>query len=110
MTFIAPGSANADGEGGRIVTNCTVFDRRKVYEIVTHAVLDEVQSVHGTGEVERTGRTVGEQRVYHVIATSKALARAMYETEWRDRFRAPHTLISITALFVIDAEIVASRN
>lgn len=102
MTFIAP-------DGGRTVTNGTVHDKRKVYEIIADAVLDEVKSVYGSGEVERTGRKVGEQRVYHVIAKSEDLARTVYEQDYANAFRAPHTLVSITPLFVIDGEIGSWR-
>lgn len=97
MTFIAE-------DGVRTVTNGTVYDRRKLYEIKAGAILDEVQSVWGTGEVEKTGATVNEKRVYHVIATSEDLAVALFKQNWGSPFQR-HTLLSVRVLFVIDAEI-----
>jgi hypothetical protein len=97
MTFIAEG-------GGRTVTNGSVYDARKVYQVVANVVLDEVRSVYGTGEVEKTVKQVTEQRVYHFIAANEALARVLYD----EKFASPswrHTLISITPLFCIDGEI-----
>lgn len=102
MTFIAQG-------GSRTVTNGTVYDRRKVYEIVASATLDEVQSVWGTGEVERTGRKVTEDRTYHIVAVDEDLARALFEKHWGGEFQG-HTLVSIRSLFVLDGEITTGHN
>lgn len=96
MTFIADG-------GGRTVTNCLVYDQRKVYEIVTSAVLNVCASEPG-GEVNRTGETVTKQIVYHIVATSEEFARALYQQKWGSEFQR-HTLISIKVLFVLDGEI-----
>lgn len=95
MTFISEG-------GGRTVRNCTVYDRRKVYEVTTSVVLDCVKCEYN--EVVKTGQTVVEQVVYHVIAHSEELARALYYKRWGSEFQR-HTLISIEPLFVIDGEI-----
>lgn len=108
VTFIAAGSAGPNGEGGRTVTNCTVYDRRKVYEVTTSAVLDVCQSNMG-GEVERTGETVTNTIVYHIIATSEDLARALFKDRWGSKFQR-HTLINIKLLFCIDEEIVTRHN
>lgn len=94
MTFIA--------EGGRTVTNGTVIDKRKVYEITTMAVLDVVKSEWN--EVVKTGQQVTEKRIYHVIAESEELARAFYERRWGSPFQR-HTLLGVALLFVIDGEI-----
>ncbi len=102
MTFIAEG-------GTRTVTNCTVYDRRKVYEITTSVVLDVVQSQYGTGEVERTGQTVVEDRIYHVIADSEEMARALYQARWGSPLQR-HMLLGVKVLFVIDAEIKRENN
>jgi hypothetical protein len=113
MTYITPGSAGPDGEGGRTVTNCTVYDRRKVYEITTSADLAECQSDYGTGEVNRTGRFVTETRVYHVVADSLIMAEAFFNKEWggpRSPVFGGHTLINIKPLFVIDGEIAIGRR
>jgi hypothetical protein len=100
MTFIAEG-------GGRTVTNCMVHDRRKVYEITTSVVLDVCKSEFN--EVVKTGETVVEQRVYHIIAVSEEFARALYQARWGSKFQR-HTLISIKPLFVIDAEVSHGNN
>jgi hypothetical protein len=113
VTFIAEGSAGPNGEGGRTVTNGTVYDRRKVYEITTSAELAEAQSEYGTGEVNRTGRFVTEQRVYHVIADSRAMAEALYVKHWggpHSSIFGGHTLVSIKPLFVIDGEITTGHK
>jgi hypothetical protein len=96
MSFIKP-------DGARTVYNCTAFDKRKVYEIDASATLVEVESV-GAGEVERTGRYGTEGRTYHVVATSEALARALFADRYAPECFAVQT---VTALFVIDEEIVA---
>ncbi len=96
MTFIAEG-------GGRTINNGSVFERRKVYEITASVVLDVGRS-NGYGEVEKTGEQVTEQYVYHVLAESEDLARALYQTRWGSEFQR-HTFIGIKTLFVIDAEI-----
>lgn len=103
MTFINP------AEPGRTMHNGSVYGARKVYEVITSAVLDVVQSVYGTGEVEKTGQRVTEQRTYHIIADSEELARALYFKRWGSEFQR-HTLISIKPLFVIDAEINYRNN
>ncbi len=100
MTFIAEG-------GGRTVTNCSVYDRRKVYEIVASAVLDVVRSEWN--EVHKTGDTVTEHIVYHIVATSEEFARALYQANWGSKFQR-HTLLSIKPLFVLDGEISHNRN
>lgn len=100
MTFIAEG-------GGRTVTNCTVHDRRKVYELTTSAVLDECYSA--MNEVHKTGRTVTETIVYHVIATSEDLARALFKQRWGGGFQR-YTLLDVKPLFVIDEEISTRHN
>lgn len=100
MTFIAEG-------GGRTVTNCSAYDRRKVYEITTSVVLDVCRSEWN--EVVRTGETVTEQIVYHVIAQDEDLARALFKRKWGSEFQRT-TMISIKPLFVIDAEITAGHN
>jgi hypothetical protein len=100
MTYIAEG-------GGRTVTNCTVYDRRKVYEVVTSAVVDVVRCE--MNEVVKTGQTVTEQIVYHIIAESEAFALALYKKQWGSEFQR-HTLISIKPLFVIDGEIIKHRH
>lgn len=96
MAFIAEG-------GGRTVHNCTVYDARKLYEYTASVVLDVCQSNMG-GEVEKTGATVVETRVYHVIATSEDLARALIKEKWGSKSQR-HTLIGIKVLFTIDSEI-----
>ncbi len=101
MTLIAEG-------GARTLTNGTVYDRRKVYEITAIVVADVCRSNLG-GEVERTGQTVTEPRVYHVLAKNDACARALYETNWGSEFQR-HTLIAIKPLFVIDGEISNERG
>ena len=98
MTFIAE-------DGHRTVTNCSVYDRRKVYEITTSAVLDVCKSEFN--EVVKTGETVIEKIVYHVLAESEELARAFYEKRWGSKFQR-HTLIGIKVLFVIDGEITCN--
>jgi len=102
MTFIAE-------DGGRTVNGGTIYDKRKVYEVTYIAVLDEVQSVWGTGEVERTGNTVIKDMTYHVIADSEELARALCTKRWGSEFLR-HTLKSIKLLFVIDGEISIGNN
>lgn len=101
MTFIAE-------SGGRTVTNGTVYGRRKVYELTTSAVLDVMQSNMG-GEVEKTGQTVIETIVYHVIATSEDMARALYKERWGGEFQR-YTLIGVKVLFCIDEEIKTWHN
>lgn len=100
MTFIA-------AEGGRTVTNCTVYDRRKVYEMTASAILDEVYSA--ANEVHKTGRTVTQDIVYHVIAHSEDLARAQFNARWGSVYQR-HTLTSVKVLFCIDAEITTGNN
>lgn len=100
MTFIAK-------DGGRTVTNCSVYDRRKVYEIVTSVVLDVCRSEWN--EVVRTGEQVTEQVVYHVIAQDEDLAKALFKRKWGSEFQRT-TMLSIKPLFVIDAEIAAENN
>jgi hypothetical protein len=95
MTFIAEG-------GGRTVDNCFVHDRRKVYEVVASRVLDVCKSE--CNEVVKTGEQVTDQIVYHLIAESEELARALYERHYGSKFQR-HTLISIKPLFVIDGEV-----
>lgn len=95
MTFIAEG-------GSRTVTDGSVFNRRKVYEIVTSAVLNVCKCEYN--EVVNTGETVVEEIIYHVIATSEDLARALFKSLWGSEFQR-HTLISIKPLFVIDGEL-----
>jgi len=102
MTFIAEG-------GGRTVTNCGVYERRKVYEIKTVATLDEVASVYGTGEVEKTGNLVTQEIVYHVIADSDDMAIAFYKRRWGGEFQR-HMLVSVKVLFCIDGEIGCENN
>ena len=102
MTFIAE-------DGRRTVTYGTVYGRRKVYEMTSIAVLDEVQSVWGTGEVQKTGRTVTENIVYHVVADSEDMARAFFKQRWGTEFQR-HTLISVKVLFCIDGEINAEND
>ena len=100
MTFIAE-------DGARTVTNCTVCDRRKVYEMTATAVLDVVRSEWN--EVVKTGETVTEDIVYHVVATSAELARAQFHHRWGSKY-ARHTLKSVKVLFCIDAEITTKDN
>jgi hypothetical protein len=95
MTFIAEG-------GGRTVTNCSTFDRQKVYEVVASVVLDVCRSEFN--EVHKTGETVTEEITYHVMAESEELAHALYQKRWGSKFQR-HTLISIKPLFVLDGEI-----
>jgi hypothetical protein len=97
MTFISEG-------GGRTVTNGMVYDVRKVYQVVANVVLDEVHSMYGSGEVHKTSRVVTEQRIYHIVAKTEELARALYHKNWGSEFQR-HTLISISPLFTIDGEI-----
>lgn len=100
MTHISP-------DGARTVTNGTVYDKRKVFEIEAVAVLDEVQSVYGTGEVERTGRKITETRTYHIIATDETLAGTLFAKQYSsDRYR----VTGVKALFVIDGEITTGYN
>lgn len=100
MTFIAEG-------GGRTVTNGTVYDKRKVFEIVAEATLDEVQSVPFTGEVERTGRKITETRTYHMVAVDETLAGTLFAKNYSgERYR----VISVKALFCIDGEITTGHN
>lgn len=96
------------GGGGRTVTNGTVHDARKVYEIVASVVLDEY-APHPGGEMERTGVTVTEDRTYHVIARSEPLAMALYDNRWGNKFHR-HTFKSIKLLFVIDEEITTGHG
>lgn len=96
MAFISEG-------GGRTVHNCMVHDARKVYELTTSAVLDVCQSNMG-GEVEKTGSTTVMTRVYHIIATSEDMARALFKEKWGSKFQR-HTLTNIRVLFCIDGEI-----
>lgn len=96
MAFIAEG-------GGRTVHNCLVYDARKVYELTTSAVLD-VYEQHPGGEMNKTGGTVVEPRVYHIIATSEDLARALFKEKWGSKFQR-HMLANIRVLFCIDGEI-----
>lgn len=95
MTFIAEG-------GGRTVTNCTVSDARKVYAVTASVVLSVCRSEFN--EVVLTGETVTEDRTYHVIAKSEALARLAYFERWGSEFQR-HSLKSVEVLFVIDEEI-----
>lgn len=98
MSHIAEG-------GGRTVYNCTVYDARKLYEVTLHMDLPEVQSVYGTGEVERTGRIVTEDRVYHIVATSDAMARALVTEKWCGPHSPRAVILTLRVLFVIDGEI-----
>jgi hypothetical protein len=100
MTLIAE-------DGKRTVTNCSVYDRRKVYEVVTSAVLDVCRSEYN--EVVKTGELVTEQIVYHIVAVNEDCARAFYKTRWGSEFQR-HTLVSLKPLFVIDGEIEASNR
>jgi hypothetical protein len=100
MTFIAEG-------GGRTVTNCMVHGRRKVYEITSIVVQDVCYSE--ANEVHKTGQQVTNKIVYHIIAESEELARALYQKQWGSEFQR-HTLLNVMPLFCIDAEIVASHN
>lgn len=93
---------------GRTLHNGSVFDTRQVFEVTSSALLDEVQSVFGTGEVERTGRKVQETRVYHVIALTEPLARALFEDRYGRYGR--HTVLTVRALFTIDGEITAGHR
>lgn len=87
---------------GRTVHNGSTYDERKVYEVTASALLDEVQSVYGTGEVEKTGRKINEVRVYHLIAKNEALARALFA----QHYSAERYLVrTVRALFTIDGEI-----
>lgn len=99
MTFFADGGILPNT---RTVTNGSSYDRRKVYEIITSAVLDVVRSEWN--EVVKTGETITEQITYHILAESEELARALYHRKWGSEFQR-HTLISIKPLFVIDGEI-----
>lgn len=57
---------------------CTIFDSRIVWEVSVPMNLDVMQSVAGTGEVERTGERVDEVRTYHFLApTNEAFVRAI---------------------------------
>lgn len=100
MTFIAEG-------GGRTVHNCFVHDMRKVYEVVSLVVQDVCYSE--CNEVHKTGEQVTNQIIYHIIAESEALARALYQQQWGSEFQR-HTLVSIRPLFCIDAEISAGHS
>lgn len=98
-----------DVTGNRTLHNGSVYGMRKVYEIVTDALLDEVHSVAGTGEVEKTGRQVTERRIYHVIAKSEDMARALFAEQHSSYFgRFP--LVSIKSLCVIDGEITTENS
>lgn len=90
---------------GRTVHNCTVYDARKVYALTVSMRLDVVQSVYGTGEVEKTGEKVTEVRVYHVLAKSEAMARALFAEKWGNSTLSPAVLVSVDTLFTIDGEI-----
>ena len=100
MSFIAEG-------GGRTVYNSSVYDARKVYEIVARMNLPEVQSVWGSGEVERTGRIVTEDRTYHVIATDETLAGTLFA---KNHISTDYSLVSVKPLLVIDGEITTGHR
>lgn len=90
--------------GGRTVHNCMVYDARKVYEATLRTTRPVMQSEYGTGEVNPTGEWVTEDLVYHIVATSEALARALVAEKWGGMFHKA-TLTGIKVLFTLDGEI-----
>lgn len=100
MTLIA-------ADGARTVTNCSVYDRRKVYEFTSSVILDVCKSEFN--EVVKTGAKVTEQIVYHVIAESEELARELYQRNWGSEFQH-HTLLGVKVLFVVDGEVEVGRR
>lgn len=62
-------STNADGRPGRTVYNSSCYGGQSVvWQVDISLNLPEVQSVFGTGEVQRTGKFVLERRTYHLLA------------------------------------------
>lgn len=70
MSLLPNGPKGLDAHG------CSVYGNRLVWEVTIPMNLDVVQSVPGTGEVERTGEKVDEVRIFHFIATTEGLCRA----------------------------------
>jgi len=79
------------------------FNSRKVFAIVFNCRMPVVQSVYGTGEVERTGAYVEGDRTMHVLAKSEQAARLA----WWERYHydGANAIKSVEIICQIDSEI-----
>lgn len=79
------------------------FSCRKVFEIVFNCRMPVVQSTYGSGEMERTGEYVEEDRTMHVLADSEAEARLAW---WhRHKHDGKNAIKSCEIICSIDSEI-----
>lgn len=93
------------GINGRTEHDGSVWgDTRIVWEVTASFNLPEMQSVYGTGEVERTGKYVCTERTYHFIAPADDTIIKAFFTE-RFRYMSVVGEPVYRPLYAIDGEI-----
>lgn len=79
------------------------YDSRKVFEIVFNCRMPVVQSVMYTGEVERTGQYVEEDRTMHVLALTEQEARLAWWSRYH--YDGKNAIKTCEIICSIDSEI-----
>lgn len=54
----------------------------RLYTFVYTAGIPEYESIPGTGETQRTGKFIAEQREMRIVARSHNLANALWDDHW----------------------------